>query len=296
MKDEENLKAAQLMQEYIEENLNKKITLKEIADRAGYSPWHAGRIFKEQTGKTLFEYIRVLRLTKAALILRKGEEKIIDVAMDFVFDSHEGFTRAFTKEFGISPKTYSKKTPPIKLFFPSKVFDAYKVMERRGEKKMILETKSIFVQVIERPKRKVILKRGKEAEEYFKYCEEVGCDVWGLLQSIKSIIGEPVCLWLPKKYIASGTSEYVQGVEVPTIYNGITPDGFDVIELPAANYLMFKGEPFAEKDYCAAIEEVQTAITKYDPAVINAEWDQENPRIQLEPIGTRGYIELLPIK
>ena len=88
----------------------------------------------------------------------------------------------------------------------------------------------------------------------------------------------------------------MQGVEVPTIYNGITPDGFDVIELPAANYLMFKGEPFAEEDYCAAIEEVQTAITKYDPAIINAEWDQENPRIQLEPIGTRGYIELLPIK
>jgi AraC family transcriptional regulator len=41
---------------------------------------------------------------------------------------------------------------------------------------------------------------------------------------------------------------------------------------------------------------VQTAISKYDPAIIESEWDKENPRIQLEPIGTRGYIELLPIK
>lgn len=88
----------------------------------------------------------------------------------------------------------------------------------------------------------------------------------------------------------------MQGVEVPLTYDGIIPDGFDLIELSAAKYLMFKGEPFAEEDYCQAIEEVQAAIEKYDPNVINAQWDKTNPRIQLEPIGTRGYIELLPIK
>lgn len=156
--------------------------------------------------------------------------------------------------------------------------------------------KSIFVQVIEKPERKVLIKRGLKASDYFAYCEEVGCDVWGLLQSIKSMSGEPVCMWLPAKLIAPGTSEYVQGVEVPVTYDGVVPDGFDVIALPAAKYLMFKGEPFAEEDYCKAIEDVQTAISQYDPAVIDAQWDSSNPRIQLEPIGTRGYIELLPIK
>lgn len=156
--------------------------------------------------------------------------------------------------------------------------------------------KSVFVQVIEKPERKVLIKRGIKAADYFAYCEEVGCDVRGLLQSIKSISGEPVCLWLPEKLIAPGTSEYVQGVEVPVTYDGVVPDGFDVIVLPAAKYLMFKGEPFAEEDYCKAIEDVQTAISKYDPAVIGAQWDSSNPHIQLEPVGTRGYIELLPIK
>lgn len=73
------------------------------------------------------------------------------------------------------------------------------------------------------------------------------------------------------------------------------PEGFDLIELPAAKYLMFKGEPFAEEDYSEAIEAVQESIAKYDPSIINARWDKANPRIQLEPIGTRGYIELLPI-
>lgn len=156
--------------------------------------------------------------------------------------------------------------------------------------------RNVFVQVIEKPQRKVLIKRGVKATDYFAYCEEVDCDVWGLLTSIPSINGEPVCLWLPKAYIMPGTSEYVQGVEVALSYDGTVPEGFDVIELPAAKYLMFKGEPFAEEDYCEAIEEVQAAIAKYDPAIIDAQWDTSNPRIQLEPIGTRGYIELIPIQ
>lgn len=156
--------------------------------------------------------------------------------------------------------------------------------------------KSVFVQVLEKPERKVIIKRGKEAKEYFKYYEEVRCDVWGLLSSIKSISNEPVCLWLPKKYINEGTSEYVQGVEVPMDYAGQIPEGFDIIELPKCKYLMFQGEPFEEENFCDAIQQVGEAIKKYNPSINGYAWDNENPRIQLEPIGTREYIELHPIK
>ena len=70
---------------------------------------------------------------------------------------------------------------------------------------------------------------------------------------------------------------------------------FDVIDLPEADYLMFQGEPFAEEDYCDAITAVQQAMDGYDPAVIGYVWDDSNPRIQLEPRGNRGYIELRAI-
>ncbi len=156
--------------------------------------------------------------------------------------------------------------------------------------------RNVFIQVMEKPERKVIIKRGKEASDYFAYCEEVGCDVWGLLLSVKSISGEPVCLWLPPACRKPDTSEYVQGVEVSKDYDGEVPEGFDVIELPAAKYLMFQSEPFEEENYCQAIEEVWDAMKKYDPSVIGCQWDESNPRIQLEPIGTRGYIELAAIK
>ena len=81
-----------------------------------------------------------------------------------------------------------------------------------------------------------------------------------------------------------------------TDYTGIIPDGFDVITLPAAKYLMFQGEPFKEEDYCQAIEAVQHAMERYSPSIIGYAWDETNPRIQLEPRGERGYIELKAIR
>ena len=158
------------------------------------------------------------------------------------------------------------------------------------------KVKNVFIQTVEKPARKVIIKRGKKADNYWDYCQEVGCDIWGILTSIKSLSGEPVCLWLPEQFRAENTSEYVQGVEVAADYDGQIPQGFDVIDLPAAKYLMFQGEPFEEEDYCKAIEELQYSMNNYDPAVIGLKWDNDNPRIQLEPIGTRGYIELRAVK
>ena len=236
-------------------------------------------------------YIRRLRLSKSALRLRDEKVKIIDVALDSGFESVDGYQRAFYKEFGCNTYEYSIRPTPIYLFKPYGIKYA-----NRKESKDMSEVKSVFVQVIEKPERKVIIKRGKEATEYFKYSEEVGCDVWGLLCSMKSICGEPVCLWLPSQHILPGTSEYVQGVEVSTDYSGQIPDGFDVVELPKCKYLMFQGEPFEEENFEEAIKEIWAAIEKYNPSSIGYTWDKANPRIQLEPIGARGYIELHPIK
>ena len=155
-----------------------------------------------------------------------------------------------------------------------------------------MENANVFIQVIHKPRRKVIIKRGIKADNYFDYCGEVGCDVWGTLLSMDSLCGEPVCLWLPEQHKLPGTSTYVQGVEVAEDYDGAIPEGFDVITLDEADYLMFQGEPFDEEDYCDAIFAVQTAMDRYEPAVIGYCWDDLNPRIQLEPRGERGYIEM----
>lgn len=289
----EQQEAVQRMQDFIEINLNDNITLADLAKASLFSPWYSYRLLKQWTNLTPSNYIRKLRLSKSAFRLRDENQKIADIAFEMGFGSVDGYQRAFLREFGINPRQYALKPVPLYLFTPYGV--KYKTTKIKEEAKM--ETvKNVFIQVIEKPARKVIIKRGVKATDYFSYCDEVGCDVWGLLTSIKSIGGEPVCLWLPTAYIKPETSEYVQGVEVPFNYDGEIPDGFDVIELPSAKYLMFQGEPFAEEDYCTAIEDIWGAIKKYDPAVIGYSWDKSNPRIQLEPVGTRGYIELVAIK
>ena len=263
----------------------------DVARVSLFSPWHARRLFIEYTGVTPSDYIRKLRLKQSALKLRDEDVKVLDVALDLGFGSVDGYQRAFRKEFGCNPSEYSANPIPLHLFTPYGV--KFKFMER---KETTMSTKNVFIQVMDKPKRKVIIKRGKTATEYMKYCEEVGCDIWGVLVSMKSLCGEPVCLWLPKEYIKPGTSEYVQGVEVAYDYSGEIPEGFDIIELPAAQYLMFQGEPFKEEDYEQAIMEIWESEKKYDPSIIGYQWDSSNPRIQLEPIGTRGYIELLPVR
>lgn len=288
---EEHIEAVQRMQDYIQDNLYADITMADLAKVSMYSPWYSYRLFVQMLSMTPAVYIRRLRLSKSALRLRDEKIKILDVALDAGFESVDGYQRAFYKEFGCNPYEYSVCPIPIYLFKPYGV-----KYSKRKEDITVKEVKNVFVQMIEKPERKVIIKRGKEAKDYWKYCEEVGCDVWGLLTSIKSIGGEPVCLWLPKEYIKIGTSEYVQGVEVPVDYSGVIPEGFDVIELPKCKYIMFQGEPFAEEEFGEAIEQVWDAIKKYDPKVIGYCWDEKNPRIQLEPIGTRGYIELHAVK
>ena len=297
MNGAETIKTVQLLQEYMDDNLYKSMTLKELADVAGYSPWHMARMFKEVTGKTPFDYLRGLRLTKAALTLRDSESKIIDLAFDFVFDSQEGFTRAFSREFGISPYKYSKATPPIQLFIPQKVYDTYRALHKEGNiMKENKNTKAIFVQIIERPARKVLLRRGIRADEYFAYCEEVGCDIWSMLTSVKEALYEPIGMWLPKHLIKPGTSEYVQGVEVPLNYSNAIPEGFELIELPPCTMMIFQGEPYNDDDFEEEITTVWEHIEKFNPSIYGYEWDnQAAPRFQLAPMGYRGYIEGRPV-
>ena len=280
------------MQEYIAAHLDSDLTAAELSRASLFSPWHSYRLFRRYTGLTPAEYIRRMRLSESARRLRRGDTRVIDAAYDGGFGSVDGFQRAFRREFGCNPGEYARTKVPIPLFIPYGV----KFRELRKETVSMENVQSVFVQLMRKPARKVIVKRGVKAEDYFPYCEEVGCDVWGILTSMDSLCGEPVCLWLPAAYKKPNTSTYVQGVEVEPDYDGAIPEGFDVITLPEAEYLSFQGEPFREEDYCDAISAVQGSMRKYDPSLIGYEWDETNPRIQLEPRGERGYIELRAVR
>ena len=168
---------------------------------------------------------------------------------------------------------------------------------------MEAKTAVIFTQIMERPARKLVLWRSKKATEYFEYCEEVGCDEndntlpWDFLAGIKEALNEPVGLWLPENMRPEGTGIYAHGVEVAADYAGDLPEGYDMIDLEPCKLLVFQGEPYADEDYGTAIGDLENAMQKFNPEVYGYQYaDELAPRMQLAPMGWRGYIEMRPVR
>ena len=294
----DKIRAVERMQDYIEANLTRPVTMAGLADAARYSQWHAARMFREVTGTAPFEYLRRRRLTAAATRLCGSSCRVIDVAFDFMFDSHEGFTRAFAREFRLSPSRFRKCGSDAELFMPPRLRDWYS-RRQKGESTMEQNSKpqTVFVQVMERPARKSILKRGTAATHYFEYCEEVGCEVWDVLTAIKETLQEPMGLWLPDAMVPPGTSRYVQGVEVAADYAGQVPDGFELVDLPPCKMMVFQGPSFKDSEFEQAIESLWDVMNTYQPELYGYCWaDDDAPRFQLCPDGYRGYIEGRPVR
>ena len=102
-----NSETLETIVDYIDKHIYIKITLSDLSRLAGYSPFYFSVVFSERMGVSVTTYIRIRKLQYAMLSLLKGE-KIIDVAYKYGFESHEGFTRSFTKLFGSTPKVVRK--------------------------------------------------------------------------------------------------------------------------------------------------------------------------------------------
>ena len=110
--------------EYVEKNIENKLELTELADFMGYSPYYISRKFMDLYGIPITAYVRIRKLQYSIKDLLTGM-KVIDVAMKYSFESHEGFSRSFKSLFGSSPKdikNYLQKydIPEVELFANSK--------------------------------------------------------------------------------------------------------------------------------------------------------------------------------
>ncbi|MBA9028423.1 helix-turn-helix transcriptional regulator [Peribacillus huizhouensis] len=94
--------------EYIESNLDKELSLESIAQIAGFSKYHYHRIFQKEVGVTASEYIRYRRIANSANKLLYTDEKIIEIAFYYRFETQESFTRSFKKYYQLPPGQYRK--------------------------------------------------------------------------------------------------------------------------------------------------------------------------------------------
>jgi AraC family transcriptional regulator len=94
--------------EYIELNITNPLNPTILAENIGYSLFHFCRLFQIYKGMSVMEYIRKRKL-EISLIDIMNKEKIIDVALKYGFETPSGFTKAFRKEYGTTPKKYAFK-------------------------------------------------------------------------------------------------------------------------------------------------------------------------------------------
>ena len=107
--------------EYIEQHLQDETDISQIAKQAACSPFYFQRIFGLLCGMTLGEYIRNRRLAIAGSELQNKDQKVIDIAFKYGYDSPESFTRAFTKFHGVTPSQVKKGNCKLRSFSPLSV-------------------------------------------------------------------------------------------------------------------------------------------------------------------------------
>ena len=106
----------QAVLDYIDDNRSNDINATMLAQQAGYSVYHFSRIFTETIGISVMSYVTWRKLQYALFDLAQGK-RVIDVAMDYGFETHGGFTKAFVHWFGFPPSLCRLRVtvpPPIK--------------------------------------------------------------------------------------------------------------------------------------------------------------------------------------
>ena len=120
------------VKKFVDWHLKQDFTLNELANHTGYSAFHFAREFKNTMGLSVMEYVRSQRIHAAAKEVASGKN-ICDVAMDYCFDTHAGFTKAFTAIYGCTPKdyaAYAKKQETNKTNKGVKLMDTSKIIIR----------------------------------------------------------------------------------------------------------------------------------------------------------------------
>lgn len=240
-----DIKAVVAAQEYIKEHhTDLEFSVENVCSAVGYSRRQLDRLFQKFLKTTLSEYINAVVLSVSAEKLLDADRSVIDVALDSHYQSHEGYTRSFAKRFSVTPKEYRKNQIAIPLYTQHPANHYHILKEGQA-----MDTATICtVTPVNRPKRKLIYFTSKSATDYLSYCEEVGCDWEGLLNSIHEKFDTAALIDLPDFLQEEGISKIAAGVEVPIDYRKALPEGYRVAELPECVMLYFQSQPYENPD------------------------------------------------
>ncbi len=104
----------------LRQSLESPPNLEEIGRAVGCSPFHLSRTFSAATGMTIPQYLRQLRMERAAELLRSGKFNVTEAALEVGYSSLSHFSQAFHETFGCCPGLYPLRTPTQKTSLKQK--------------------------------------------------------------------------------------------------------------------------------------------------------------------------------
>lgn len=225
--------------DFIEINLRNSITVHQICERSSFSQWEFQRIFRAYVGDSIGNYIRGRRLTNAAKTLQESKDvQILDVALEFQFNSQEAFSRAFKSYFNMTPGYLLKNNKLITI-------QAKPILNDRRLNHILFHINKSPQIVTLGPMNLIGLPKkfnstlGKELETYeiilkhwnnfsSRRSEIIGNNPsksYGVISSLNSKMNEEVLL-------------YYASVEVDK--TNVVPAGMNLIEIKQQSYAMFE--------------------------------------------------------
>lgn len=93
---------------YVETHLDETLSLEKIGKALHYSKFYIARVFKENTGTTLYRYIRGRRLNEAARKLAESGRPVMEIALEAGYESQQAFMQAFHQEYECTPLEYRR--------------------------------------------------------------------------------------------------------------------------------------------------------------------------------------------
>lgn len=236
----------QMTVDYIEEHLSEQIKIENLAKLASLSPFYYQRLFSRLVKRPVNEYIKLRRLAKASEALLNHNKRILDIALDFGFSSHETLTRAFKDTFGMTPDEY--RTNPVRLnnFVKPQLLLNYTLVDEN----VPLIADDIVLEITRRQVSSPQFFIGLTAEEPINQMPgsgETGIDtlgrLWDTFHENKSTISKLKTDGDELGVAYAGTKEgyyrYFAGAEA---VSGNPPEGCTVWKLPAGDYIVCKFE------------------------------------------------------
>jgi AraC family transcriptional regulator len=246
--------AIQKTLDHIEDHIGEEISIETLAEIAALSPFYCQRLFSRLVRKPVREYIKLRQLARASEALKDKGKRILDVALDHGFGSHETFTRAFKDAYGLTPEQY-RNQPSILLkhFDKPDLMLGYTMVDEGvpliGEG-LVLE---INRKTLEEPICFMGLTGHVPIERQMPLGEKTGVDVPGEIwqrfhQEKHKLPRKPEGREFGVSYMGGapeGCFTYFAGAEIEP---GAVAEGFQTWQLPAGEYFVcgFEAENFEE--------------------------------------------------